>query len=482
MSSDAAPSTRRAYLRAVGAGALAALAGCGEYGRETTESRTETESVTDRAPGRTTGGAPTEATDEATTETTDEADTATSEPPVEEYGTVVNMVEAGADDSGDAPVDSVVEERVGDDTLLYFPPGRYRLTELELVGYRSLGIYGDDAAFVPPSDKTDYWLRWGELDAFRFEGIDFDWRADGVAPVWHLSTNGGANVVRDVSVLGRHDADHNGVEVAVTDPKGELLFERVTLAGGSLDGAAIYTFPKSVGKLTFRDCRIEHWGEGLYASPHSGPLRVEGGYYANNGVVQVRVGGGHQGAVVTGVTVRADDPRNPSAKQNMRGIWQEEGEHVRIEDCDIAITDLTDTYSSGGVVVGRQGGGGEIRNTRIRTDANTYGIHVRHPIRSMAGQTMPSMDYIPDDRRVTCENVDIVGSATKYAAVRTDRRDGCSFENLCVRHPSDGRDGVVVENADGCSVRNSTIKVGGRTIRTENATVNRDDVRTDGSC
>jgi len=458
---------RRACLRALGATAAAgALSGCG--GRTDGPDDTATET------GRTTtgSGGPGETTDPTST-TTAEAD---------RFETVVNVADAGADTDAEERIDSLLADLAADDTMLYFPEGRYRLGKWKLNDYRNLGIAGDGATFVPPAGKQNYWLAWGELEDLLFEGITLDCTADGVAPVNHISVTGGRSVVRDVSLRGHRQVPRSGFEIAAADPDAELLFENVRLPDGSTAGNAIYTFPKSVGSLTVRNCRVEDWAEGLYASPHSGPLEVVGGYYANNGIDQVRVGGGPSGAVVRDVTVRVDDPERADSKPNMRGIWMEEGGRVRIENCDIAITDLTGTYSSGAIVVGQQFGAATIEDTTIRTDVETPAISVRNPIDSIEGQTMPSMDRLPEDWRVTCRNVTVTGSVGSGTAIRAVDRDDCTFENICVSHPEGSRDGVRVESAEGCAVRDATIAVGGDAVVTEEATVETSGVRTDGSC
>jgi len=459
---------RRACLRALGATAAAgALAGCGGLSDESNEPATETTERTATDDGR-----PADP-DESTSATTEEAD---------RFETVVNVADAGVDTGGEERVDGLLGDLAADDTMLYFPPGRYRFGKWNLNDYRNLGIVGDDATFVPPAGKQDYWLAWGGLEDLLFEGFTLDCTADGVAPVNHISVTGGRSAVRDVSLLGHRRVPRSGFEIAAADPDAELLFENVRLPDGSTAGNAIYAFPKSVGSLIVRNCRVEDWAEGLYASPHSGPLEVVGGYYANNGIDQVRVGGGPSGAVVRDVTVRVDDPERADSKPNMRGIWMEEGGSVRIENCDIAITDLTGTYSSGAIVVGQQFGAATIEDTTIRTDAEAPAISIRNPIDSIEGQTMPSMDRLPEDWRVTCRNVTVTGSVGSGTAIRAVERDDCTFENVCLSHPEGSRDGVRIESAEGCAVRNATIAVGGDAVVAEDASVETSGVRTEGSC
>ena len=471
MASDDRPPDRRAYLRTAGAAATAALlAGCGRRDRETT---TETTGVPDE---ESTSRPTAEATGtEPESETTVGVDT-------EGYDAVVNVANAGADASGEEFVNPVLDDHVGDDTLLYFPPGRYRVDDWRVTDRRNFGVVGDDATFVPPDGHRSYWLTWGNLEDFLFEGITVDNRAEGVAPTIRLAASGGTTVIRDVAVRGQRRAPRIAFEIEALTEDTDLRFENVRLPDGSANGHAIYVFPASVGRLTFRDCHVEHWWEGLYAAYHSGPLRVLGGYYANNGIEQVRVGGGKRGALVRGVTVRVDDPRNGENKPNMRGIWAEEGAQVRIENCDVAITDLTDTYSSGGIVVGKQFGAVTVENTRIRTDVTTPAINVRDPVDSMEGQTIPSMDSLPENWRVECRGVRIDGGAPEGAAVLATRRDDCLFEDFCIQHAEGSRDGVAVTAAEGVTIRDAAIDVSGEAITSEDATVVTEDVRTDESC
>ncbi len=469
-SGDERSATRRAYLRtAVTAAAVGALAGCGRQDRG--PSSPEPTETTRTTPDEGTNG----------TATGEAADSPPSEL-VERHGyeSVVNVVNAGADPNGEESVRPVLEANASDDTLLYFPAGRYRLDEWSATDYQNLGVVGDDAVLVPPK-RVGYWLKWGGLDDLLFEGFTIDCRPNDVAPIARVGTAGGKSFVRNVAVRGHRHAPRTAFEIEVTDSDGELTFENVSLPDGSTTGHAMYVFPESVGTLTFRNCRLEHWKEGLYAAYHRGPLRVLGGYYANNGIEQVRVGGGTSGALVRGVTVRVDNPRQAQHKPNMRGIWAEEGASARIEDCDIAITDLTGTYSSGGIVVGTQFGEVTVINTRVRTDADAYAVSVRDPIESMEGQTVPSMDRLPERTRFTARDLRISGSAATGTAVRAVRRNDCRFERVCIEHGGE-RDGMAFTDAQGCSVRDSTIDVGGEAIRSENATVTKRGVRTDESC
>ena len=461
---------RRSYLRAAGSAALAAtLAGCGGWGPDDETTRSETTAdETDRTP--------------TTETTTGSKESAPSQNLVDRFGTVVNLAEEGASTSADEPINALLDKHAGDDTLLYFPPGRYRLREWRLGGHDNLGVVGDNAVLVPPDGMQNYWLQWSDLRNFLCSGFVLDGRGKNVAPVNHITVSGGKSVVRNVALRGHRRVPRSGFEIAVTNPDAELLFEKVRAPDGSTAGNGIYTFPRSVGKLTLKDCVVEHWAEGLYASPHSGPLEVLGGYYANNGIDQVRVGGGPNGAVVRNVTVRVDNPKQADSKPNMRGIWMEEGGNMRVQNCDVELTDVTGTYSDGAIVIGQQSGAATIENTRIRVDVDAPAIQVQHPIDSMKGQTMPSMESLPESVTLTCRDVRIAGNAPSGTAVLAEGRNGCVFENVCIQQREGSRDGIRVVDAKDCAVRDSTIAVSGDAIITEGASVKTSNVRKDGSC
>lgn len=398
----------------------------------------------------------------------------------------VNIVDAGADPDGETPIDDVLTDVIEDDTHIHFPTGQYRLNEWHMTGYSNLAITGTDAVLVPPEGMQSYWLAWDQLSDIRFEGFMLDNRGEGVAPVTHIGVDGGTNVVRDVAIRGHRvpDQSQNGFELSVTDPNAELRMEGVRLPDGTIHGSGIYTFPDSVGTLTVKNCRIEHWGEGLYASPHSGPLSVIGGYYANNGIAQVRVGGGRNGPLVRSVTVRADNPRNSQFKQNMRGIWLKEGTGARVENCDIAVTDLTGTFSSGGIVVGRQYGSADIVDCHVRVNVPnpTQALIARRPVDDISGETMPSMDRLPSDWTVTCKNISITGTSPSGISVVTVERSGCRYSGFCMRHTHGSRGGFLFNDAANCLLADSTIDVAGRLILTEDSEVSTQGILRNTAC
>lgn len=429
---------RREYLkRLIGVAGVGALAGCSALQPD--------EPTTTPAP-------PPETTSRETTTT-----------PPREYANVVDVVEAGADPSGHDRVDDVLESVVADDTKLVFPEGRYRLANLHLAGYDNLGLVGDDATFVPDLAGKNVLLSFQQVADLHLEGFTVDQTGDDACGWIDVRAVGGRNVVRDVTLHGRNDVDGrtNGFTLLSEGADTDLLLDRVDLGDGGVDAVGIYVFPQRAffdssrdpGAITFRDCTLAGWRrEGLYGSPHGGPIRVVGGEYRNNGIVQVRVGGGNAGteALIRDVSVVVDDPPayiTSTRNRNMRGIWLEEGDGVTVEGATVDIRDVGDGDSQGGIVISQQFGRVTIRNTTVRTNQGVTGISIEAPETQYDARSMPSLDRLPDEWTVTCDNVALTGDSEQGAALTVVGRDGCVFRNLDVDQPRGTRHGLLAVDA-----------------------------------
>ncbi len=434
--------TRRTYLRAAGVGLAATLAGCGGNSRPSKESVVR--------------------------------------PYRDRFEEVIDVGSLGVDDTGTEPVDSAVSQALRDGRLLYFPPGTYRLTDLDCSGRTNCGLIGNDATFRVPAGAQGNWIYGEPVQDLLLDGFTFDYTKPDASPVVALSVAGTRNVLRDLRFEGDHGtSSRSGLELEVPERSASLLVERVHMRGGSQAGNAIFTHAGE-GSLKFVDCRVEYWAEGLYASPHSGPLLVQGGTYANNGIDQIRIGGGTSGARVENATVRVDNPRNPEAKPNMRGIWMEEGTNAEVDNCTVEITDLTGTYSSGGIVVGKQFGTARITNTTVQTNYSVPAVNIRTPTTEYDPATMPSMRQLPSNHDVICENVSIYGAAPDGTAVLLTGRDDCRFRNLFVQHYFGDRDGITIANGKRTKIRDARLRVSGTPIVTTGAMPMTENVETGG--
>uniref|UniRef100_UPI000C6D2ACA glycosyl hydrolase family 28-related protein n=1 Tax=Halegenticoccus soli TaxID=1985678 RepID=UPI000C6D2ACA len=385
-------------------------------------------------------------------------------PYADRYDAVVDVAAAGADRTGEAAINGTLDSLVADDTLLYFPEGRYRIDgSWTIQGYRNVGMVGDGAVLEVPPGYAGAWIVVDAVSSFQFEGFVLDNTARRTAGLVQLLCDGGRNVVRNVVVAGRQDVTGTTTHAFVLRVSGadtHLSLESVDMSAGAADGTAVFVHPTDrPGSLTFRDCRIAGWGtQGLYASAHGGPIRVVGGEYANNGLAQIRVGGGNGGtrAIVKDVLVRVDDPRPGMA--NMRGIWLKEGDETLIENCEVRVADLGGTTSSGGIVVGREHGRTAIRDTTLRIDAPTYGIKLRRP---KAGNFYaPSLARPPEKWSVSAENLRIVGRAPGTAAIELIGRPESTLRNVEIRQPGAGRDGVTVADSLGTTIKGLAASVG----------------------
>ncbi|GAA0226247.1 right-handed parallel beta-helix repeat-containing protein [Haladaptatus pallidirubidus] len=396
------------------------------------------------------------------------------------FETVADLGRTDADRTGTERVDSVVNRLARDGTLLYFPPGTYRLSNLDLSGRSNCGLVGNRATLLVPPSEQGNWIYGESVRNLLFDGFTLDYTAPTAAPVVAFSVAGRRNALRNLTFEGSREAyPRSGLELEVPDRSASLVVDSLDMRGGSRNGNAIFTHAGD-GSLKFVDCRVEDWAEGLYASPHSGPLVVSGGTYANNGIDQIRIGGGTSGARVENTTVRVDNPRNPKAKPNMRGIWLEEGTNAVIDNCSIEITDLTGTYSSGGIVVEKQFGSAKITNTTIQTNQSVPAINIRTPTTEYDPETMPSMDGLPSNHNVTCETVSMYGTAPEGTAVLLAGRDGCKFSDISVQHHFGNRDGITIKDGRGTRIHDARLRVRGTPIVAPGLTPMTQNIKTGG--
>jgi hypothetical protein len=301
------------------------------------------------------------------------------------FGTVVNVAEAGADRDGKRSINGVLEEVRADDTLLYFPSGKYYMDrQFRFTGFENFGLYGNDATLIPANyhDNAD-----GKHKLFRLgthyapgeravvENFTVDFRADDTGVRAFEIAASDELVVRDVDIVGRHDSGMWGPgRFVVTDPDGEGLVERFRAPGGgewsenTPSSGTLWRGPTGIicndynrGSMKFRRCHLGGFPDnGLYAGDTEGPVTVESGYYENSNGNNVRVGGPHP--VVRWVTVVVDET-TPEANAH-RGIRLQNTDSATVEGCDITIA-VPVEGSTGVKVMDGCTGHTLIRDTRI---------------------------------------------------------------------------------------------------------------------
>ncbi|UPV76850.1 right-handed parallel beta-helix repeat-containing protein (plasmid) [Halorussus limi] len=400
-----------------------------------------------------------------------------------EYDTVVDVTEAGADDTGNEPINSVLNRLCNDgatDTLLRFPPGTYAMDEMfRLVAYDRVGFVGDDATVVPTADFDDSapWLfRLGVLaDPGRdllFEGFTFDFTAPdtGMRALEAQVTDGLA--VRDVNVVGFHDGGTLGPAMFdVLDPDGWGTVERFRAPDGgaysaNTDGniavgpTGVLVSPYHRGTLRLRDLEVGGFPDnGLYADTPDGRVLVEGGRYRNSNVASVRVAG--DGSRVRGT--RIEVTHNRPEDVNQRGLRLDAGADLRVENVGIELTrpngyalsvqDEVESARIEGVnvaVADRPNTAMVVAPTANRVTVADSEIHL-----GGGGYALAAFGDAPGP--VVARNLSVYGWATGGAGrpAVLCHRDHCEFHDLAVYQPGEDRRAIDVRGDD-CLVSGGT--------------------------
>lgn len=396
-------------------------------------------------------------------------------PAEDDYDRVVDIVEAGADDSGEEPIDDVFAENARDDTLIEFPSGTYLANELILYGLSNFAMVGDDATLVPGDDyNEEVWLGGSEVEDLRVENFTIDNTADGAAPEVDINANDGLEV-RNVRKEGFHDGQGIAFAFRMMNDDGEGLVESVRAPDG---GEAVGIYIDGEGPVTVRDCHVEGFtNNGLYASHVSAPVTVEGGLFKDNNIAQVRLGSADSS--ITGARLEVTRPvKGPDADVvNMRGLRIADGPGpVSVDDCDIV---LRDSQGAGGIVTAYSGGSLEVSDTRIRVD-ESYTTISSDGSRTSFGIFVDDANGVgPGYRRL--QNVSITGGGQHMGGLRI-RRSNNTVEGLCLDQTGEGRDGIILEDSSNNTVTDSTIDVPGREFVMRNSSAKKANISTSGSC
>ena len=274
----------------------------------------------------------------------------------DQYDTVIDITEVGADDDGNESITPVLQEHADDDTLLYFPPGRYYMDDqFRFTGFDNFGMVGDNAELVPASyhgfdeggDGNYRLFRMGvDYDPgkdLRIEGFTVDQTADdtGIRVIEAAIDDG--LMVRDIEIVGQHDSGTWGPgRFVITDPNGEGLVENFNAPDGAAwegntPSDALWRGPTGIlsnhnkGTLTFRDCILGSFPDnGLYAAHGSGSIQIEGGRFQNSTGANVRLGGFN--SYIKDATIVVD-------KENTHGIAQR---GLRMEDGLLLVAENVD--------------------------------------------------------------------------------------------------------------------------------------------
>jgi len=394
------------------------------------------------------------------------------------FGTIIDVTEAGADNTGNQPITGVLRTLVDDDTLLVFPPGTYAMDEqLRFTGFTNFGLLGNDATIVP-ANVYDYagpqyrlfrlgvQYRPGRDLLFRGFTIDQSAPDTGVRVIESFVEDG--LEVRDILIQGQHDSGAFGPALtAVMDPAGSGHIQNFSAADGGAwvsdtpDPLGLWRGPTGMllskyhaGTLEIRDCTLGGFPDnGLYGHT-TGTVNVVGGLFKNSNAASIRLAGTN--CTVDGTTVTVDE--NPAHFRNQRGIRLDEGTGFRISNVTVnlpapngdAISVLSGvasariegtTVSIGdrvnhGIVISPGAGPADIVDTDVVIDGGGNAIQINGT----------------DEGPVVVEGVSIRGTASgaKFRHAIRCERNGCEFRGVTVRQSGPDKRRAIVFNGDDC--------------------------------
>jgi len=472
---------RRALLCSVGVGVLS---GCPGFG-DSTETPRATETETTEADQET-------QTDRGTVIDTDESRakqvpaSALPEgvPAVPDgFDDVINVVDAGADPTGEEPIDQMLGDHLGGGTLLVFPQGRYKISKLRLSDLENTGMVaasGTEPVLVPGEPASVQGPRWiwlSEVNGFLFDGLDFDFR-DPDSSGRLMITGLGDFAVRNIRVRGRYITP-SAFRFDVRHPDQSALIENVTALGTNQPAAkttGIYIGRLHAGEIFIRNCRLENFPDnGVYASPpgghggdfdgKNGVVHVEGGMYKNNNIANVRLGS--TGSTARNVSVVVDTvPPHPPNSLNVRGIRLRGKSDQIVENCSVRFSSNAGR-GFGGIVFHRDNGSATIRNTDIQMDRDGVpAIAAAQPSEAVhENQSKPA--------GATFAGVRITGTAGQKTAVSIAHRDQTRFRDCSISQSGANRDGIVFRHSQNCLMSNTAISVTGTPIKAYESDVTR---------
>lgn len=283
-----------------------------------------------------------------------------------DYGTVIDVTDKGADDTGNQSVSGLIQSLLddnGDDTLLKFPQGEYYMDEqVSMSNFNHVGIFGPEATLVPadyhnftyaggnPSDMQLF--SFGRVDNcsssdLLFQGFEVDQTADDTGiRVIEAAVNDGLEVY-EIDIYGRHDSgtygpgrfnirssSGTGIVDNFRAPDGAAHVSETPNDGNLWRGPTGIVNNKHVGELTIKHCTIKGFPDnGVYADDGDGKRIIYGGLFGTSATAALRIGG--IDSVVKYPTIHIDTTRPNFQKPG--GIRIEDGTNVLVRDATITL-------------------------------------------------------------------------------------------------------------------------------------------------
>lgn len=233
----------------------------------------------------------------------EEADTSDEQIDESDYESVVNIVEAGADNTGSEPIEDVLRDVAEDRTLVRFPSGEYRISgQVRLTNYSQFGMVGTDAT-ISVAPTNGYVFKLGTyrnpIDELEVEGFTADISEDGAGGRLFELQAAESLGAYDLTVVGKHDTPSRGpILVGLRNSSGEGVAENIDVSDGGEDvsggngGTGILVSHYHEGVVTIRNPQVGPFPDnGIYCSSDQGEVHVEGGSIVNTNVAGIRIDG-----------------------------------------------------------------------------------------------------------------------------------------------------------------------------------------------
>lgn len=421
-----------------------------------------------------------------------------------DYDQVINVVEAGADNTGGESIAPLIDELTGDNTLLKFPEGRYYMDELvRFTGFENFGMVGDGAVIVPASAdeyKTEarmfkYGTSYSPGENLHIEGFVIDYSAPNTGLRAFDATVTDDLYINDILFEGMHTAgtwgpmhcdivssDGYGVVKNVRMPEGGEFTENTpqdAMPAVDHGPTGFLLSPYHSGRMDIKDCVIGAFPDnGLYDSVSPGQVVVTGGEYRNCNSASIRVTGEGSGVYNSKVVV----DQNREYDEGQRAIRFDGGtvevvnteidlekpngeaiailpavDSATITDTSITLDSSTTRDSIDAISVGKDCGDVTIKDCSIEQNYH--------------GQAIQIMD---GDGPVVAENVEVTGDASGETGGRNAiycERSGCEFHNMVVDQPGSGLRRALGIFADDVLVKGGEYASTGQPITVEGSDV-----------
>lgn len=406
------------------------------------------------------------------------------------YSSVVDLVDDfGADNTGEEPIDEILDEAVENDTKVIFPEGEYFL---ESGGFHRNGpgtaasfdpegtpeeyvfnvaFVGDGDVTIRPADgvQTFVFALWG--DEVHVENFRIDQTAE--------ATNVGMSyfvlnelVVRDIVYEGLSDTWGTFVKIGpgIVNTGGTGLIENFHVPDGSVQGrqTGAWVFPDHAGDLLFKRCSFQSLADNaIYGSAPggngNGSVGVENCFFRNNNVSSIRLG--TPGSYAKNCTIVFDGhiPEYDTwGAVTGRAAWLWSNFEGYLKNIHV-VSD----HDRGFGFYDYPGQSGDITVENCRFELNEDGTEAIH--------------FSDGERDVTLNNVNVTGEAGVGPAI--DLANGqAAIENLCLRQTGEERDGIHLANGT-ATIEESLIDVTGEPIVTDDESeVTLRNLREEGRC